>query len=74
MIEQCCNQGGPLVVTIRNNVALKIVVAKRPESPDVSRDEVEGNIIGFEQKHITPKRITLSQSSGFLGNQSKFTS
>ena len=26
------------------------------------------------QKHITPKRITLSQSSGFLGNQSKFTS
>ena len=26
------------------------------------------------QKHITPKCITLSQSSGFLGNQSKFTS
>ena len=24
--------------------------------------------------HITPKRVTLSQSSGFLGNQSKFTS
>ena len=28
----------------------------------------------LSQKHITPKRITLSQSSGFLGNQSKFTS
>ena len=27
-----------------------------------------------DQKHITAKRITLSQSSGFLGNQSKFTS
>ena len=26
------------------------------------------------QKHITPKRTTLSQCSGFLGNQSKFTS
>ena len=25
------------------------------------------------QKHITPKRITLSQSSGFLGNQSKLS-
>ena len=30
--------------------------------------------INREQKHITPKRITLSQCSGFLGNQSKFTS
>ena len=27
-----------------------------------------------DQKHITPKPITLSKSSGFLGNQSKFTS
>ena len=25
------------------------------------------------QKRVTPKRITLSQISGFLGNQSKFT-
>ena len=27
-----------------------------------------------DQKHITPKPITLSKSSGFLGSQSKFTS
>ena len=31
-------------------------------------------VSGPDQKHITPKRITLSQSSGFLQNQSKFTS
>ena len=31
-------------------------------------------VSGPDQKHITPKRITLSQSSGFLENQSKFTS
>ena len=39
--------------------------------------KISGNLsemMGFEQKHITLKRITLSQSSGILGNQSKFTS
>ena len=30
--------------------------------------------IQSHRKHKTPKRITLSQCSGFLGNQSKFTS
>ena len=31
-------------------------------------------LMPISQKHITQKRITLSQSSSFLGNQSKFTS
>ena len=30
-------------------------------------------LLGFWQKHITPKRITMSQCWGLLGNQSKFT-
>ena len=67
-----------LVELQQQEVGLACIISQRPDfNAHPRRRNLHSNhrrSVSNNQKNITPKRITLSQSSGFSGNQSKFTS